>query len=160
MTLHTLQPTYRALLSRLFGSGAVAVGVALAGCNGSSSASTTPCSPPNGIETTLVYPAPGSSGIPDNLSQVIFGSTAALPSNYQAYLVNNATQAAVTFNAVAAQPSPLPTPNALPTFSSPVYQASTNSGQQFGSGAAISVYLIPTGGGCVPVASLGTFTVQ
>jgi hypothetical protein len=145
---------------RTIGNSLVVAAMLLTGCNGNSTANTIPCAPPSGIQTVLVYPAPGSSGLPDNLGQVVLGSTGALPSTYQAYLINNATQNAVAFNLVGTPPNPLPTPDALPTFANPVYQASANPGGAFVSGSAISVYLNNANSGCVPTVSLGTFTVQ
>ena len=132
----------------------------LAGCNSGSSSNPSPCTPPNGISTVLVYPAPGSTGTPDNLGVVVLGSTAALPSGFQAVLANNTTGNTVTFNLVGTAPNPLPTPNTLPAFAKPVYQSSGNPGVTFVTGSTISVYLNNVNSGCVPTTSLGSFRVQ
>jgi hypothetical protein len=138
-----------------------ATALLLAGCNGGSSSNPSPCAPPNGIQTVLVYPAPGSTGIPDNVGAVVFGSTAALPSGYQAVLANNTTGNSVYFNLVGSPPpSPLPTPNAVSTFANRVYQASGNPGATFFAGSTVSVYLNNANSGCVPATSLGSFRVQ
>jgi hypothetical protein len=89
----------------------------LAGCNGGGgSTNPSPCTPPNGIRTVLVYPAPGSTGIPDNLGAVVLGSTAALPSGFQAVLANDTTGNTVVFNVVGTPrrtrcPRPTPSPS-------------------------------------------------
>ncbi len=140
---------------------ALAVSAALlSGCNGNNNSNPSPCAPPNGIQTILVYPAPGATGIPDNFGVVVLGSTAGLPSGFQAYVVNDTTQNAVLFNVVGAPPNPLPTPNAVPSFANPVYQASGNPGTAFVAGSTISVYLNNVNSGCVPSVSLGSFRVQ
>ena len=90
----------------------------------------------------------------------MLGSTAALPSSYQAYVVNDTTQNAVAFNTLGSPPSPLPTPNAVPTFANPVYAASGNPGATFVAGSSITVYLNNVNSGCVPTLSLGSFHVQ
>jgi hypothetical protein len=122
-------------------------------------ANPSPCTPPNGISTVLVYPAPGSTGIPDNLGVVVLGSTAALPSGFQAVLANNTTGNTVTFNLVGTPPNRLPTPNTLPAFANPVYQSSGNPGVTFVAGSTISVYLNNVNSSCVPTTSLGSFRV-
>ncbi len=132
----------------------------LAGCNSGSSSNPSPCTRPNGISTVLVYPATGSTGIPDNLGVVVLGSTAALPSGFQAVLANNTTGNTVTFNLVGIPPNPLPTPNTLPAFANPVYQSSGNPGVTFVAGSTISVYLNNVNSSCVPTTSLGSFRVQ
>lgn len=149
------------LKSGAWGPGVLAAAVlVLAGCNGNASSNPGPCTPPNGIGTVLVYPAPGATGIPDNFGLVVLGSTAALPASYQVYVVNNSTQNAVAFNTLGSPPNPLPTPNAVPTFSGPVYQSSGNPGATFVAGSSITVYLNNVNSGCVPTLSLGTFRVQ
>jgi hypothetical protein len=109
--------------------------LAATACNGNGTFNPGQCNPPNGIATTLVYPAPNSTGIPDNVSLVVFGSSAALPASFQAYLVNNTTLNSVYFNPLGTAPSPLPTPAAVPPFPGPVYQSSGNPGLTFVSGA-------------------------
>jgi hypothetical protein len=132
------------------------------GCNGGGNGYSNPgqCNPPNGITTTLVYPAPNSTGIPDNFGVVVFGSTAALPASYSAYVVNDTTLNAVYFNTpLGTPPVPLPAPKAVPGFPNPVYQSSGNPGTSFVSGSAITVYLNDTGSNCSPTFNLGTFRV-
>jgi hypothetical protein len=138
---------------------AVAV-LLLAGCNSNSSSNPSPCAPPSGTTTVLVYPAPNSTGIPDNFGVIVVGSTATLPSSYQAYVVNSTTQNAVIFNFLGVPPTPLPTPKAVPGFANPVYQASGNPGVSFVAASTITVYLNNANSGCGPTTALGSFTLQ
>jgi len=140
-----------------------AAAVLAAGCGGGGSTGSggpASCTLPSGTQTVLVYPAPGATGIPDNVPQVVLGSTTALPSGFSAYLVNTTTQIAFAFDNVGTAPVPIPTPNATPSFANPVYQNSANSGVTFSAGNSISVYVDNVNGGCVIPTSLGSFTVQ
>jgi hypothetical protein len=116
------------------------------------------CSPPAGTQVALVYPAPGSTAIPDNLGQIIIGSTAALPSSWNAVTVSpNATVGWGTFTSVS---PPFPTPNATPSFANPVYQSSAINGT-FASNETVSVYINDTASAnCTPFGPLGSFTTQ
>jgi hypothetical protein len=141
------------------------VGVAavlLAGCGGSTSTGGGPtsCTVPSGTQTVLVYPAVGSTGIPDNVPLVVLGSTTALPNGYSAYLVNNTTQIAFAYENVSTAPIPLPVPNTTPSFANPAYQSSINPGDTFSAGSSISVYVDNVSGGCIVPQSIGSFTVQ
>ncbi len=139
----------------------IALALVLAGCNGNGSNSISQCTPPNGIGTVLVYPAPNASGVPDNFGVVVLASTAPLPPSFQVYVVNNSTQNSVLFNILGTAPNPLPSPNAPATFANPVYQSSgAPAGTSFVPGSSISVYLNDSGSNCNPSLSLGTFRVQ
>lgn len=149
---------YRAMFGVL-----VLAAVVLAGCNSNSGSNppTGTCGPPVGTTVALVYPAPNSTGIPDNFGVVVLGSTAALPGGYDVYVVNNTTQNSVYFNTVGVPPSPLPSPYATPAFANPVYQSSGNPGTTFVAGSTITVYLNNANNqNCIPTTSLGSFTVQ
>lgn len=146
-----IRTSQRALLLVLTG--------ALAGCGGGSSSPPPNCTPPPGTQTVLVYPAPNATGIPDNVGLVVLASTATLPSTFDTWVVDNTTGNGVFFNAVTTSPpSPLPTPNATPTFADPVYQPSGNPGVTFVAGSTITVYLNQNAN-CTPI-SLGSFSVQ
>jgi len=134
----------------------------LADCGGNSLSTRGQCAPPSGTQTTLVYPAPGATGIPDDFGLVVLGSTAALPPSYQVHVVNNTGQNAVSFGSMSAATDPLPTPNAPPAFASPVYQASVNPGQTFAAGTIVSVYLNEETGSayCLATLKLGSFSVR
>jgi len=147
-----------------FGLFAVASALALAACGGGNSSPGIggTCEPPSGTRTALVYPAPGSTGIPDNFGLVVLGSTAPLPSSYQVHVVNSTRQDALLFENMSPAPSPLPSPNAAPPFADPVYQASVNPGQTFATGTAVSVYLNNETGSsyCISMLLLGSFVVR
>jgi len=132
----------------------------LAGCNGNS---TSPggCGAPSG-KVSLVYPAPNSTGIPDNFPGVIFGSTNGLGGNYQA-LLQPTTLAYGNFIAlgtVVTAPTPLPTPNQLPSFPNPIYQISSFAGQTpLTTQTTYQIYLNDSGTDCQPTLQ-GSFTSQ
>jgi hypothetical protein len=146
---------------RLQMAGFVAI-VTLAATACSSNVVTNPpqCKPPSGVQTVLVYPAPNATAIPDNLPLVVLGSTSALPSGYQALIVNISTQNGYYYNPVSIAPSPIPTPYATPAFANPIYQSSVNPGVTWVSGSTIAVYLNNSNSGCNPSYQLGSFTVQ
>jgi len=137
----------------------VACAALASGCGGSNS-NPPGCSLPSGTTTVLVYPAPGSTGIPDNFGAVVFGSSKALPTSFDAYIVNNTTGNAAYYNTLGAGPNPLPSPAALPKFANPVYQASGNPGVTWFAGSQLTVYVNNTGSNCTPAISLGAFNVQ
>jgi len=132
----------------------------LAGCNSSSS---TPggCGAPTG-KVALVYPAPGSTGIPDNFTGVIFGSTNGLGGNYQALLQASTLPAGsfIGLGTVVTASLPLPTPNQVPSFSNPIYQISSFAGQNpLTAATTYQVYLNDSGSDCNPTYQ-GSFTSQ
>ena len=111
------------------------------------------------MRTVLVYPAPGATGIPDNFGVVVFGSTSALASSFDAFIVNNTTGNSGYYNVLGAPPNPLPLPAATPSFANPVYQSSGNPRITWFAGSSLTVYLNDTGSNCVPTLNLGTFHV-
>jgi hypothetical protein len=146
--------------------GAVLAGVAaaaLASCGGGGSSPSTsgtpgPCSQPG--EVVMVYPAPGATAIPTLMPGIVFGAPGgALGGTSQALLAPSGGTTTATFLPVTAAPSPLPTPNALPTFANPVYQISGSNGSLLPSGTALNVYYNDYSTSCTPTL-LGTFTTQ
>lgn len=145
---------------------AAAALISLAACNiNSNPAPPAPgptCSPPAGVQSALVYPAPGATAIPDAFGQVIIGSTAALPSSWDVVLTTARSPASLggvhggTFQSAT---PPFPTPNATPSFSNPVYQSSSFSGGNF-PGEVVQVFLNDTSSNCTPAGPLGSFTTQ
>jgi hypothetical protein len=127
-----------------------------------------PCAPPQGTQSVLAYPANGSTGIPDNVGQIIFASAPnMLPGNYRAYLIDETSgeQIQVNFQGFSTYASlpPLPQPASTPPFSNPFYQASQNGGQNgvpftFAQGHVISVHLQQQK--CNTSNAYGSFTVQ
>jgi hypothetical protein len=142
----------------------VASAAVLASCSGNNnnynSAGLT-CGARSG-QVVLAYPAPGSTGIPDNFQGVIFASTGTgLTSGYQAYIVPAGSSTGELLNYVAAAPSPLPSPNAVPPFANPNYQESSNTGLgALPAATQISVYLNDGNSNCSPNDFLGSFTTQ
>jgi hypothetical protein len=124
-----------------------------------------PCDPPPGVQDAVIYPAPGSTGIPDTIPEVIFASSSANGlSGYNAHLVDatnlsQITQLAIDFQPFSAWIQPIPQPATTPPFSNAVYYASMNggTGATFPQGHQIRVQLLH--GKCVPV-DYGFFTVQ
>jgi len=134
--------------------------LALAGCGGSNNynSANLPCGAPQG-KYALVYPANGSTGIPDNIAGIVFGSTNGLTASYQAYLLPAGSSTFFQFEPVAPAPSPLPTPDTLPTFANPIFQESASGGQILPAATQITVYLNDGFSNCNPTAS-GSFTTQ
>src|SRR5579883_2981153 len=56
----------------------------VAGCNsGNSTVNVAPCGTPAGMQAQLIYPAPGSTAIPDNVSQIVVATGTGLPTDWQ-----------------------------------------------------------------------------
>ncbi len=117
------------------------------------------CSPPAGVQSELVYPAPGSTAIPDTFGQIIIGSTAALPSSWDVAVVTARSSNGLLGGTFQNATPPFPTPNATPSFSNPVYQSSSFSGLTF-QGEVVQVYLNNTAQNCTPLGPIGSFTTQ
>lgn len=142
---------------------AFAAGAALlTGCSGNGNnpnSAGLPCGAPTG-QFALVYPASGSTGIPDNLPGIVFGSTNGLGASYQAVLLPAGASQPIDFEFIAPAPSPLPSPNALPTFKNPVYQESAlPPGTLLPALTQIGVYLNDGNSNCTPILA-GSFTTQ
>ena len=136
------------------------VGVAaLVACNSSNVLTSVPVCGASLGKVALVYPAPNSTGIPDNFAGVIFGSSTTLPSSYQALLLSAASPQFVPLGFVTAAPSPLPSPYQTPSFANPVYQESAAGGLTLQPAKPVAVYLNDQNSNCSP-ALLGSFTSQ
>jgi hypothetical protein len=133
----------------------------LAGCNSNNNppAPGPTCSPPNGTQSQLVYPAPNATAVPDAFGQIIIGSTAALPNSWNVVAVTALSPSGVGGGRVQNATPPFPTPNATPSFANPVYQSSSFSGGTF-PGEVVTVYLNNTSSNCTPLGPLGSFTTQ
>jgi hypothetical protein len=138
--------------------GLAALAAAMAGCSGGgSNASPGNCGAPTG-QVALSYPAPGATGIPDNIPGIVFASTNGLSSSYGAVVAQAGSSSSFTFLAVAPAPSPLPSPNVMP-FPNAVYQESASGGTILAAGTSYGVYLNDFNSNCTPTL-LGTFTTQ
>jgi hypothetical protein len=117
------------------------------------------CSPPAGTQSALVYPAPGATAVPDNVGQIIIGSTAALPSSWNVVVTTAIHPTGVGGGTFQTATPPFPTPNATPSFSNPQYQSSSFAGATF-PGEVVTVFLNDTSTNCTPAGPLGSFTTQ
>jgi hypothetical protein len=148
----------------------------VAGCGGNS-VTVAACSTPAGMQASLIYPAPGSTGIPDNVSQVIIATNSTLPSDWQVGYGWNVLLAYAYSGAygsghygaefVAASPSPLPSPAATPGFAGPYqYWSSTipyggvSAIPNLPPATAITVELNDSNSNCYPGVAIGGFTSQ
>jgi len=89
------------------------------------------------VQVALIYPAPGSTPIPDAFTQVIIAASGALPAA-----------------------SPFPSPAATPPFANPTYYTSTNGGYTFASQTLLTAQINDLNSNCTPGSSLGSFTTQ
>jgi len=128
---------------------------AFAGCGGGGSPGL--CGAPKG-QVALVYPAPGSTGIPDGFPGIVLGSTNGLGPSYDAVLQQAGTVLQVPQGRVALAPTPLPSPYLLPAFPNPIYQISAARIVLL-SGAKYQVYLNDSNSNC-GLSSIGSFTAQ
>ncbi len=135
----------------------------LAGCSGggsstpSSSGTPSPCSAAGAV--VMVYPAPGATAIPTLMPGIVFGAPGALGGTSQALLQPSGSTSSTGFLPVTAAPSPLPTPNAIPTFAGVVYQISGSNGSLLPSATTLNVYYNDYSTACTPTL-LGSFTTQ
>jgi hypothetical protein len=140
-----------------FSAGALASGIAACSSNdGSTFSSGGPCGAPSG-QVALAYPAPNSTGIPDNFSGVIFGSTNGLSSSYGALIVPAGASSGTLFQTVAPAPSPLPSPYVVPFANSQYQESAVPAGYVLPAATQISVYLNDSNSNCTPSLQ-GTFT--
>lgn len=167
----------KAMIRNVTGAGIAALLAAIvAGCGGST-VNVSACSTPVGMQASLIYPAPGSTAIPDNVSQVIIATNNTLPSDWQvgygwdvllAYAFNGAYGSGHYGNEfVSASPSPLPSPAATPGFAGPYqYWSSTipyggaNALPNLPPASAITVELNDLNSNCYPGVVIGSFTTQ
>lgn len=140
----------------------LAAAVSLGACGGGNNPTPAPgptCSPPSATLTALVYPAPGSTAIPDQVGQVIIGASPALPASWNVVLATVISPGGVPGGRVSTVAPPLPAPNATPGFANPVYQSSGFGSLTF-PGEVVQVFLNNTGSSCTPLGPIGSFTTQ
>ncbi len=153
-------------------SAAVALAFALGGCNSNSNPSVGPtlgptCTLPSGTQTSLVYPASGSTGVSDANGTIVIGSTTALPVGQSGQDWDIWFSDAVTSGALAPLNSstsptsatpPFPSPSATPTFPNPQYQQQS-AGIPFAAGQTVTVYVNnrASGDNCTPL-QIGQFS--
>ena len=148
----------------------IAAAGALGGCNNSTSPSPAPtlgpeCVLPSGVQTALVYPAPGSTVASSGLTKIVIGSTTALdPSRYQVAITDALfppPNYVIPGQTLQTATPPFPSPNQTPSFSNPQYQ-STTLNQPFAVNQVVSVYIndSKSGNNCTPYGPIGSFTTQ
>jgi hypothetical protein len=156
-------------LGALAAAALIAAGCNNNGCYGCVTVSA--CSVPAGLKYALVYPAPSSTGVPTNLSQVIVATSGTLPSDWQ---TGSGWDVVLLYNAVGSYPGsvagnifasvnpPFPTPNATPSFSSPSYFSSsinyTTVNTPMPPGMLITAELNDLNSTCYPGVTIGTFS--
>lgn len=152
----------RAILAIVFTSAAILLAACGGGGNTNPPAPGPTCSPPNGGQTALVYPAPNATGVVDSNGQIVIGSTAALPTGQSGQNWGILIADAVFPSGVAmpggltnAAP-PFPDPNQLPAFANPAYQTQAF-GTPFASGQQVKVYVNNFASNCTPLL-LGSFS--
>jgi hypothetical protein len=125
-----------------------------------------PCYPPNGVQVSLIYPAPNASNVPSNFGEVILASsTSSLPYYYRAYVSDGSIQNNLFAEVTAyPSPSPFPSPFASPVFTGPpFYQISSSPGVTWPASSMLSVYLgegpLVLNNQCQPALLLGSFTI-
>ena len=159
------------MIRRLVLAASAVAAIGLTGCNGGNNSTYTPppaCIPNISSSTTqLVYPAPGSTGVPGSIAQIVIAVNAPLtPANaYNLSLVNTASGlAALTLNSLqpitAAQ---LPAGSAATTIPNPTYesvQLVNSLYNNFSSGSTVQIAL-NYNGDCTPTnIPNATFTLQ
>jgi hypothetical protein len=135
----------------------------LVACSSNGSNSTTPakltsCVLPAGTTVTMVYPIPNTTGVPDNISQIVLAANPALPSSWQTVMtVDNVNF--VPNGQVVTAATPLPTPNSASGTFTGTYQSSAVSAT-LQKGATTIVYLNDTAQSCNSFSAVGSFTEQ
>ena len=143
------------------------VSFAVAGCNsgGNTSVPVVQCTLPTAnTVVSLVYPVPGATSVPDNIGNVIIATNVALPSNWQVILLPPQGLGILGGLLTTTLPSPLPSPNAVPTpaaSASPLILQASSFGQSGVYPATnFQVGLNNTASNCNSYPIIGTFTSQ
>ena len=157
---------------KMFFFGAAALGaLALAACGGGGGGGSVAPTPgptcgPIGIQSQLIYPAPGATNAPDSPPQIVIAVSSPLPINTYNLAIFNASTGAGTTTAnplAQIQASQLPAGSGSTTISNPTYEAvnlvnplTTN----FASGTTLQTAINDPGSNCTPQNVPGTFTIQ
>jgi hypothetical protein len=151
---------------------AAALGVALTGCNNNNNLTFPNCSVPAGMQYSLVYPAPNSTGNSTTVSQVIVATSGPLPAQWQqgagwdvvlGYPPGGGYPGSDVGNGFVSTAPPFPTPNTTPPFSNPSYWSSSisyaaNANPSLPPGTQIGVYLNNLNTNCTPSVLVGSFS--
>lgn len=131
------------------------------------------CTVPAGMQYSLVYPVPSSTGNPTSLAQVVVATSGTLPPTWMS---GNGWDVELNYTATGAYPghalggdfatiapSAIPTPNATPSFSNPSYFTSTfsyaaNANTPLPPGTSITATLNNLNSSFYPGVTIGTFS--
>ena len=150
----------------LFGAAALGA-VALAACGGSSGSNAVPTPGPTcgpvGIQSQLIYPAPGATAVPDATAQIVIAVSSPLPINtydLQLTALNNGGGTALTQNPLAQiQASQLPAGSGTTSISNPTYEA-VNLVNSLPAATQIQTAINDPSSNCTAQNVPGTFTTQ
>jgi hypothetical protein len=152
-----------------------ALALVAAGCGGGcyNCVTISACTLPSGMQYSLVYPAPSATGVPTNLSEVVVAAAGTLPANWTSSSgwdveLNYPATGAYPGHALGNEFAPIasgtiPTPNATPSFSSPLYYQSSfsyaaNANTPLPPGTTITATLNNLNSSCYPGVTIGTFS--
>ena len=113
---------------------------------------------PNSQTIAMVYPAPGATGVPDNLAGIVIAAQGTLDSGSNTVVVPAGNVGSISFSYLSSPPSPLPTPNATPGFTNAQYSFSSAT-QTLAASTTINAYYNDTSGVCQEV-FLGAFNTK
>lgn len=157
-------------MSKLFLVAAAAATLGLVACGGGGGGSAVPTPGPTcgpvGIQSQLIYPAPGATAVPDNTPQIVIAVSSPLPVNTFNLAIFNASTGSgtTTLNYLSQiQASQLPAGSGTTTIANPTYEAvnlvaALNA--NFASGTTLQTAINLPSSNCTPQNVPGTFTIQ
>jgi hypothetical protein len=139
----------------------------LTGCNGANNNFPTPpgtgtnCGgPPSANNLEVLYPKPGARNAPGALGNVYVSTKGQLPPSNSFNFLLVQSNGAQTFTSFffGISKSQIPTPHANPTYSNPVYYASSLPSSYFiGPSQTVNLFWNDAGTGCTPHALVSSF---
>lgn len=143
-------------------SGTAVLAITLSACGALKNSVPTPSNPPacvlsSGVQTQLLYPIPGATGVPDAPQQIVFAISSPLPTWGAATLIGSTGAYGLSFQTINA--GQVPAPSATPSFANPIYVSSALTGS-FPAATSIGVYLNNLASNCIPVTTGASFTTQ
>jgi hypothetical protein len=139
----------------------------LAGCNGANNGGSLPpgtgtnCGgPPSVNQLEVVFPAPGSKKAPQTLGNIYVATKGQLPpsNQFNFYLVQSNGASTYTSTFFGISESKIPPPHKTPTYSNPVYYASSlPPSYTIGPDQAVSLIWNDGGTGCNPHVLVSSF---
>ena len=141
----------------------------LAACNGNNNNNNPPGSgsncggPPASNQLEVLYPIPGSKSAPPGLGNVYVSTKGQLPpsNSFNFFLVQSNGGSTFTSPFFGVSQSQIPSPHATPSYSNPVYYASSLPTSYFiGPSQAVSLFWNDGGTGCTPHVLVSTFKTK